>query len=774
MNKQKQTKKIFFYSTLVLAVSLGLTGCKKQSTQQVSTPTATAATASSTTTKTTTAQPTVTKAETATTEATTSSNKETTTATKTATVAATTATESSTVKTSAEQPKAETTKEVTAQKPAAPTAATSTTTAASSTNATEQQSTTAKKEASTTGEATTTATKTAAETTTTAKVATAQPTATKEESTAATASSATTAQTNATEETATTSAAASTKKATTEATTTTATGTTAKEETKTAVSATTTEATQKETAKAENTFNASDLGFTVKDAKLYFKSLLLSNSSIAQDTSDATSETYTLEDGTIIIVDKDGTITAKLPNQITIKTDAKLSTFTTGYGSSVSIKLPLTSFSTEDNGYKFSYGKDILIKDTPQELSASYGKLTLLLSGKKTLISFAGQPLETSAITSFSVTEKGFELSLKDGAKISADATGTYTYSFQNGNAIKQTSDGLTIVNSNANVLLAGNFAKAAYVAETKVVTLTTDKNDAVMIDLEGNVQHQKSTEATKATSTTKETSTVTKTAEATTAEATTAEATTAEATTAEATAAEATTAEATTAEATTAEATTAEATTAEAATAEATTAEATTAEATTAEATTAEATTATPAKTTAPVSQPAAITSEQETTVSKATTAKSPWAIQTSIKGDLYYQDDLSDNPQLGISGTVGATYLFTNGLKGGLSIDYTYGAEYNSNNSSDKQRMDIKALIRKDFKLVVPVYVQASAGAIINLDASDSLATPFSLGIETGTLIPVSGNTAVMVGIGDEMVFSSDAFGNNVYGTLGLDFSL
>ncbi|MCH3916641.1 MAG: hypothetical protein LKE40_04095 [Spirochaetia bacterium] len=451
--------------------------------------------------------------------------------------------------------------------------------------------------------------------------------------------------------------------------------------------------------KSQQFFKASVYGFQIKDGKLYLNDLLLSNSPVAQDTADATSETFVLDDGASLSAKADGTILAKLPNDITIQTDHLFQTFQTSFRTLLITDAPITSFVAKDNAYDCSYGSKLSMQDAPESLTVTFGRLSMAISAESATTYFDSMQVENSKVAAFTANTKGFVLTYTDGIKISADLDGNYTYTFSNENTVNVSSDSMEINNKATKAQLKGTFGKATADASANTITIVTNKEDTATIDMEGNIIIQKPevpAEPTIEPVTEKE------------------------------------------------------------------------------EAPIEQDKTASQEPVAAQPPKENNIPDGEDIFADMAMTTKieapSQWTLTADLEPDLYWQKDLG----ISIGGTVnvGFSYRLDKDLKTGISLGYTYGTIYDS--SDDNQRMNLRAFIRKDFQLSIPIYVQASAGFIINLFSSVSATTPVVLGIETGTTFHMADKLSLLVGIGEDFMPSTDTIGNTVYGKIGVEYSL
>lgn len=242
----------------------------------------------------------------------------------------------------------------------------------------------------------------------------------------------------------------------------------------------------------EKVFDDTQLGYSVKDDKLFLNDKELPAGKIAQTTKEKDRTTYKFYDGAVLVVKDNGDMIIDFPIGITLLVDKEFMNFKTLYKGNPLTNSTIYDFITADNWYTIDYGNNTKLSFDNDNLIFKTNNLEINQSKNSTKTYFKDFLISESQIELTDALSSIIKVDYVDGNQLTHIIGGSTTFIFKSGTSIESDGDTTTIQKDGQESVIKGDIKSINYNPETGEIELSTDQ-EAITLNTEGEVVAQKS-----------------------------------------------------------------------------------------------------------------------------------------------------------------------------------------------------------------------------------------------------------------------------------------
>ncbi len=242
----------------------------------------------------------------------------------------------------------------------------------------------------------------------------------------------------------------------------------------------------------EKVFDDTQLGYSVKDDKLFLNDKELPAGKIAQTTKEKDRTTYKFYDGAVLVIKDNGDMIVDFPIRITLLIDKDFKNFKTLFKGNPLTNSTIYDFITADNWYTIDYGNNTKLSFDNDNLTFKTNNLEINQSKNSTKTYFKNFLISESQIESTDALSSIIKVNYTDGNQLTHIIGGSTTFIFKSGTSIESDGNTTTIKKDDQESVIKGDIKSINYNPETGEIELSTDK-EAITLNTEGEIVAQKS-----------------------------------------------------------------------------------------------------------------------------------------------------------------------------------------------------------------------------------------------------------------------------------------
>lgn len=242
----------------------------------------------------------------------------------------------------------------------------------------------------------------------------------------------------------------------------------------------------------EKVFDDTQLGYSVKDDKLFLNDKELPAGKISQTTKEKDRTTYKFYDGAVLVVKDNGDMIVDFPIGITLLIDKDFMNFKTIYKGNPLTNAVIYDFITADNWYTIDYGNNTKLSFDNNNLIFKTNNLEINQSKNSTKTYFKDFLISESQIKITDALSSIIKVDYVDGNQLTHIIGGSTTFIFKSGTSIESDGETTTIQKDGQESVIKGDIKSINYNPETGEIELSTEE-EAITINTEGEVVSQKS-----------------------------------------------------------------------------------------------------------------------------------------------------------------------------------------------------------------------------------------------------------------------------------------